>query len=139
MSHPLVIMNKASFYIMFYFKFCYYEKPLWDSSDLLLDIPYLVLTTSVKYPTSEVQYPICRPKVLIPCYVWGSLRYHCFYCFFWGIIWRAFNWEKQLEYETRKIYHIAEGNTGLWFIISTNGTMFNFFEHDCFGTGEVVS
>ena len=22
---------------------------------------------------------ICRPKVLRPCYVWGSHRYHCFY------------------------------------------------------------
>ena len=43
-------MNKASFYIMFYVNFCYFEKSLWSSSDLLLDIPYLVLTTFVKDP-----------------------------------------------------------------------------------------
>ena len=50
MSHPIVIMNKASFYITFYANFSYFEKSLWSSSDLLLDIPYLVLTTSLKGP-----------------------------------------------------------------------------------------
>ena len=39
-----------SFYIMFYVNFCYFEKSLWNSADLLLDIPYLLLTTSVKDP-----------------------------------------------------------------------------------------
>ena len=50
MSHPIVIMNKASFYITFYANFSYFEKSLWSSSDLLLDIPYLVLKTSLKGP-----------------------------------------------------------------------------------------
>ena len=47
---------------------------------------------------------ICRTKVLRPCYLWGSLRYQCFYyittvsitrlCLLCGNIWRAFDWEK---------------------------------------------
>ena len=43
-------MNKASFYVMFYVRFCYFEKSLSSSSGLLLDIPYLVLTLFVKDP-----------------------------------------------------------------------------------------
>ena len=31
-------------------------------------------------------------------------------------------------------YHAT---AGLWFIIRTNGTIFNFFEQDCSGTGQV--
>ena len=44
----LVIMNKASFYIMSYAYFCHFDKSLWSSSDHLLNILHLVLTTSVK-------------------------------------------------------------------------------------------
>ena len=40
-------MNKASCYVMFYVNFLYFEKSLRSSSDLLLDILYLVLRASI--------------------------------------------------------------------------------------------
>ena len=96
--------NQASVYIMFYINFCYFKKSLWSSSDLLLDIPYLILTTSSQPQPQRSNIVICRPKVHRPCYVWGSHTYHCFYyittvsitrlCLFYGNIWRACNWEK---------------------------------------------
>ena len=81
-----VIMNKASVYIMFYVNFCYFEKSLWSSSDLLLDIPYLVLRTSIEEPQPQMSnIVICRPKVLRPCYaasiILSLFLLHVYVCF----------------------------------------------------------